>query len=424
MSDLTVAIDARLQSGVAGGVESMVLGLASGLSRLEADGPERYLFFAYDESVDWLAPFLAGPCSILSAGRLSQASGIASRSRSVLRRSAPRLYAALSSVPVLAGLRIPPPARSDGRIERAGADVMHFMMQGAFLTAVPNIYHPHDLQHVHLPQFFSHRQRAIRESRYRVFCRQAAMVAVASSWTRWDLIAHYGLDPEKVRVMPWAPIVTEYPTPTELDLRDASKRLRLPDRFILYPAQTWPHKNHIALLEALALTKAERGMVVPLVACGHQNDFFRILERRAQDLGLADQVRWTGFVTPLELQCLYRLATAVVVPTKFEAMSGPVAEAFATGRPVACSNVTSLPGQVGDAALLFDPDDPSQIADAIARLWTDAGLRELLIHRGLIRASSSSWGHAAQRFRAEYRRIAGRALSEQDRAVLAEEPAT
>lgn len=420
--ELRVAVDARLRSGVAGGVESVVRGLASGLSRLDEDAPERYLFLAYDDSREWLEPTIGGPCSIISAGKRSPAPGAGSRPRSFVRRTLPGVYGALKSAPLLGRMRLPALPTTDGTIEKAGAEVMHFTSQGAFLTPVPSIYHPHDLQHIHLPQYFSPRQRAIRESLYRAFCNQATTVAVTSSWTRRDVIEHYGLAPEKVRVLPWAPIVTEYPEPTESDLRETRQRFGIPERFIFYPAQTWPHKNHLALLDAIHILKAEQGVVVPFVGSGFQNEFFRVLEGRVQHLGLADQVVWTGFVSPLQLQCLYRLATAVVVPTKFEAASGPVWEAFASGAAVACSNVTSLPEQAGDAAIIFDPDDIQAIAKAILELWTDERLRARLVERGHARVAHFTWDRTARLFRTEYRRLAGRELSADDRAIADEEP--
>lgn len=420
MTELRVAIDARLVSGAAGGVESVIRGLASGLSRLPEREPERYLFLAYDDSAEWLSPVLAGPCSLLSAGK-RPAAGRAAAWRSRIRDRLPGAYDLLRSIPV-ARLGVPLPPQSDGRIEAAGAEVVHFPIQGAFLTRIPSIYHPHDLQHVHLPQFFSPRQREIRETWYKALCEQAATVAVTSSWTRRDVAGHFGLSLDKVKVLPWAPIVDEYPVPTESDLTDTIAQYRLPDQYIFYAAQTWPHKNHLALLEALSILKTERALRVPFVGSGFQNDFFPVLTRRVAQLGLDDQVVWTGFVTPLQLQCLYELSTAVVVPTLFEAASGPVWEGFASGKPVACSTATSLPDQAGDAALLFDATQPEAIADAIQALWTDEGLRSRLVKRGRDRAGRFTWDRTAILFRAEYRRLAGRALSAADQALLLQDP--
>jgi glycosyltransferase involved in cell wall biosynthesis len=394
MSELRIAIDARLRSGAAGGVESVIVGLASGLSRIAEDAPERYYFMTYSDTDEWLQPFVHGRCTVLHLPLPSESHlGVA---RAQLRAHAPWLRKAWRALPMLPGMTVHPPPRSDGFVERAGIDVIHFPIQSAFLTDLPSIYHPHDLQHIHLPEYFSARERAAREAHYQAFCRQARVVVVASRWAREDLIRQYHLPPEKVSIVPWAPVVTEYAQPTSRDLVSIRERLALPDGFILYPAQTWPHKNHLGLIEALAILQRERGLRVPLVATGFRNAFHRELERRARQLGVDGQVHWVGFVTPLELQSLYRLATAVIIPTLFEAASGPLWEAFAAGVAAACSNVTSLPEQADGAALIFDPDDPFAIADAVARLWTDSALRAQLVDRGRRNVSRYSWDRTAR----------------------------
>ena len=108
------------------------------------------------------------------------------------------------------------------------------------------------------------------------------------------------------------------------------------------------------------------------------------------------------------------MATGVVIPSKFEAASGPLWEAFLAGVPAAVAAVTSLPEQAGGAALLFDPDEPATIAGAVEQLWTDAGLRQDLRVAGAINVARFDWETTARKFRAEYRVLAGRTLSTAD----------
>lgn len=413
---LRVCIDARLAEGAHGGIEQVVIGLASGLSGLEPDGDE-FVFAMHEGDDAWLRPYVHGPCRIALRPRAHPSDSTARRVRSRIGSVAPGAVRAWRWAK--AGLSLPKPPLSDGFVEREAFDVVHFVSQAAFLTSVPSVYHPHDLQHVHLPQFFSRHERALREAHYGAFCRQASEVVVTSRWTRDDVISHFGLDPARVSIVPWAPVVTAYPEPSAAQLDEARARLRLPERFVLFPAQTWPHKNHARLLESLALLRRDCGLVVPFVSSGSLTPHHRELERLAESLGLANHVRWLGFVSPIDLQCLYRLTTAVVIPTRFEAASGPLWEAFASGVPAACSNVTSLPEQAGDAALVFDPDDTHAIADAIASLWNDASLREELVRRGRINVGRFSWDRTARMFRAHYRRVAGVPLAEADAELLA-----
>lgn len=415
---LRVCLDARLISGTLGGIEQFVIGLADGLSKLK-DGDEEYLFLAYETSAEWIEPYVDGACRMLYGDAATRRPPWAQKLKAL-----PGARAAFRKLsPLLArGQTTLAPPRSDGTIEGAGIDLMHFTMQSAFLTELPNIYHPWDLQHVHLPQFFSDEERQKREEFYGAFCHQARMVAVATTWTKRDVMQHFKLAEDKVQIVSVAPVLATYPTPTSDDIAAAKQKFALPDAFIFYPAQTWAHKNHIELLEALALLRDRHGLIIPLVSSGHRNDFYMHIERRVRELKLTDQVSFPGFVTPLELQCLYKLCRCVVFPSKFEGWGMPLTEAFLAGAPVACSNATSLPDLVSDAGLIFNPDDVEEMADAIRRLWTNAVLRQTLVERGRKRVALFSWDHTARLFRAHYRRIANRSLTGEDHALLAAPP--
>jgi Glycosyltransferase len=405
---LRVCIDARLGEGRFGGVEQVVIGIAAGLSKLE-DGDEEFLFLSYPEHDEWLRPYLGGACRIVHPRR-----GYLSRRMRAVSRG---LMERLPGVGLSFAVR-----PSDGTVERAGADVVHFPFQDAFTTDIPSIYQPHDLQHLHLPDLFSPWVRARRERVYRTHSNRAAMVVAMTSWGKRDFIANYDLPPEKVTVVPGGSVLREYPPPTDRDIGELRSRLSLPESFLLYPAQTWPHKNHMRLLEALASIRDEHGVSIPLVCPGKQTDHYREIQDLIGSLGLEPLTRFPGFVSPLELRALYELATGLVFPSLFEGWGLPVCEAFDAGLPVASSTATGLPDVVGDAGLMFDPDDTQAIAGEVLRLWQDAGLRASLRERGRERAALFSFDRTARLFRAHYRRIGQRSLSEEDRILLAAPP--
>jgi glycosyltransferase involved in cell wall biosynthesis len=405
---LRVCIDARLGAGRFGGVEQVVIGLAGALSRLE-DGEEEYLFLAHPEHDDWIRPYLGGPCRLLHSRR----GYLNRRSRAVGRGMAERL----PGVGVRFAVR-----PSDGTAEAAGVAVMHFPIQDAFATEIPSIYQPHDLQHLHLPHLFSRWERARRETIYRTHCERATLVVAMTSWGRRDFIERYGLSREKVTVVPGGSVLGEYPAPTAADLDRLRARLSLPDSFLLYPAQTWPHKNHERLLEALARIRDQSGVAIPLVCPGKQTRHYRSIRDLVERLRLADTTSFPGFVSSVELRGLYELARALVFPSRFEGWGLPVCEAFDAGLPVAASTATGLPDIVADAGLLFDPDDVGEMAGQLHRLWTDAELRDSLRERGNKRAAEFSFDHTARLFRAHYRQVGHRPLTEEDRILLATSP--
>jgi glycosyltransferase involved in cell wall biosynthesis len=311
---------------------------------------------------------------------------------------------------------------SDGTVENAGFDVIHFTTQAAFLTAVPSIYQPHDLQHLHLPQYFSRRVRLRRELEYRTYCEQAALVVAMSTWGREDLIRRYKLQPERVAVVPWAAGANAEVAPGSERVAQVRRRYSLPDAFAFFPSRTWPHKNHLGLIEAIALLRRKFGVRVHVICSGHRDEFFNKIEGHIQKFQLNDQVRFVGFVPEDDLQCLYHASRCVVFPTKFEGWGLPLLEAFRAGTPVACSRINPLREQAADAALLFNPDNQEEMAATILRLWTDGALRDRLAAAGRQRADLFSWRQTARLFRAHYRKLGKRTLAPEDRALLSSSP--
>jgi glycosyltransferase involved in cell wall biosynthesis len=239
-----------------------------------------------------------------------------------------------------------------------------------------------------------------------------------SNWARKDVARQYGIAPKKIFAILYGVPTALYDSPTSQSLAQITRKFRLPELFAFYPAQTWAHKNHIRLLEAMALLRERERLSMNLVCTGRKNDFWRVIEKRIHELKLEKQVRFLGYVTATELRAIYHAAQFVIFPSLFEGGGLPVLEAFHEGIPVACSNVTALPEYGGDAALLFDPFSIESIADAWRRMTTDANLRETLRQRGSQRIGLFSWERTAKMYRALYRQVAGVPLSDEDQVLL------
>ena len=415
---LRVVLDARMGDGMSGGIQQWVIGLARAMSQLD-DGAEEYLFLASPGRDEWVREYVSGPCRVV----LAPPSAVSRRESKRRRRRALRRRGRLS---VLRDLyrrlvrREPRRALSAEHrvLETEGAHVMHFTTQSGFFTSLPTIYQPWDLQHLHMPEFFTPERYREREAAYRAFCAQAAAVVVPTNWAKRDLVRQYRVPAKRVAVVNPPPVTWAYTVPSAADEAEVVARLGLPERFVLYPAVTWGHKNHERLFEALA-SLHRRGIDVQLVCTGRVHERHDALTALAERLGIERQVRFLGFVDTTEIQVLYRRATALVFPSLYEGWGLPVVEAFASDLPVAASTATSLPDLVGDAGLQFDPYDPGAIAAAIEVLWLDDGAREEYARRGRARVEAFSWEHTARLLRALYRRVAGRPLEPSDRDHLA-----
>jgi len=183
---------------------------------------------------------------------------------------------------------------------------------------------------------------------------------------------------------------------------------------LFYPANFWYHKNHIKLLKALKLLKERFGLEIQLVLSGSKNNGFKDMLQEMKRLKIENQVKYLGYVTDEDLLGLYKLATALIMPTFFESVSMPIWEAFYLGCPVVSSNVCALPEQVSDAGLLFDPNNVEEMAKSIYRIWTDEGLRQALIQKGSDKIRNFTLRNYAQ----QWEEVIGEVLQEQKRKQI------
>jgi glycosyltransferase involved in cell wall biosynthesis len=234
--------------------------------------------------------------------------------------------------------------------------------------------------------------------------RRAHRVIAISQSTRADLIELLGTPAEKIDVIPQG---FGLPACRELvSERELRKSLELGERRILLSLSAKrPHKNLTALIGALARIPPERRPL--LLLPGYRTWHEAQLRERARALGVEHDVRLLGWLSPEQLEGLWRTAAAFVYPSLYEGFGLPVLEAMARGVPVACSDASSLPEVVGDAALLFDPHDEPSIATAIDRLLGDAALVGRLRSLGLQRVRQFSWERTARSTLHTYRRALG-----------------
>ncbi len=172
---------------------------------------------------------------------------------------------------------------------------------------------------------------------------------------------------------------------TDADRRRVRERYGLPERYLFYPAQFWPHKNHLAIVEATALLGAD-GVAVDVVLAGTwsgtlREETHRRVEERAGELGVEKCLHILGYVPNEDMPALLAEAVALVMPTFFGPTNIPPLEAWALDVPVITSDLRGIREHMGDAAVLVDPASPRALADGIRRVWTDAGLRDELVER-------------------------------------------
>lgn len=233
---------------------------------------------------------------------------------------------------------------------------------------------------------------------------RADRIIVDTSSTREDVRSILKVSPDKVDVVALG--VGARPHPVVIPERALRERLGAGNRpIVLCVAAMRPHKNLARLVRALALIPVQRRPL--LVLPGYPTAHGQELRRLAVELGIADDVRFPGWVDASELDGMYAAAACFVFPSLIEGFGLPVLEAMSRGLPVACSGSGSLGEVAGDAALRFDPRSVSAIAAAIERLLTDRAEADRLAAAGRERARSFTWAATAAGTLACYERALG-----------------
>lgn len=280
-------------------------------------------------------------------------------------------------------------ARLRETIRREGVDLWFcpFSELQPRVGSVPTVITVHDLQHEYLPQLFSADELAHRRRFYPESCGGADHVIAVSDFTRRCVLERYGVDPDRVTTV-WETAGEDVDWAGGTARVEAVRqRYRLPPTYVFYPANTWPHKNHARLLEALALCRAEGRPDVELVLTGARVDGTGTLESLIASHGLGGAVHVLGYVPRADLPALYAAAAGLVLPSLFEGFGIPLVEAMRAGCPIAAAAGTSIPEIAGDAALLFEPTDVRAIARTLEILVRDPATGRELARRGHARSA-------------------------------------
>jgi glycosyltransferase involved in cell wall biosynthesis len=259
-------------------------------------------------------------------------------------------------------------------------------------TAKSFAYTLHDLQHFHYPQNFSWGQRAWRSSVYNRLSPTAAQIVCESEYVKSDIVRTLNMPNEKVAVIAAPPLRQVLAEFGSAELENVRSRLGLPNRFVFYPAQFWPHKNHLRLIDAFKQVVAEEPDL-KLVLTGKKRYAYQTVMRAIEESGLEKNIQHLGYIEQADLQAIYHLAAALVMPSLFESVSIPIYEALQAGTPIAASNILSFPDQVGEAGLLFDPFSSFSIAQSILKLVNDPELAKTLGKAGREKMASMTPQH-------------------------------
>jgi glycosyltransferase involved in cell wall biosynthesis len=232
-----------------------------------------------------------------------------------------------------------------------------------------------DLCHRDWPEFPEVRAASeyrARENMYADSLARAQLVISDSDQLADNIVRRYGVDRERVLPMPFGPSPLLF-TPTDQPSGAVLQQYSLQPGYFFYPAQFWPHKNHVRIVQALAQLRSA-GLDVIVAFAGSDKGNLRYVQTLVRTLDLDDRVRFLGMVPVGHMHELYAQSAGLVMPTYFGPTNLPPLEAWTMGKPLIYS--MHLAAQAGDAAILVDPDSAESIAEAIRTLVLGADARD------------------------------------------------
>ncbi|MFQ5952631.1 MAG: glycosyltransferase family 4 protein [Candidatus Omnitrophota bacterium] len=231
-----------------------------------------------------------------------------------------------------------------------------------------------------------------------------AIIAI-SEHTKRDIVKLLGVPEEKIHVILLAADSKFYPIAEKESLEKVRQKYDLPHDFMLHLGTIEPRKNITGLVEAFAGYVLENDPDLHLVLAGKKDWGYEQVYQKLEKLNVSSWVKFIDYVDDADMSAIYNLAKFFVYPSFYEGFGLPVLEAMACGTAVICSNTSSLPEVVGDAAILIDPNNIGELKEKIRELDTNASLRAELSERAIHQAGKFSWKKTAEQTLEVYKKL-------------------
>jgi len=296
------------------------------------------------------------------------------------------------------------------RLRQDRPNLLHVQYTAPMFCPVPIVVSVHDVSFLEHPEYFtSFRALQLRCTVHRTV-KAASCVLTPSEFSKRRILDVYGLDDEKVVVLPNGVCSSFRPISREIAQRWVQSSMRLAAPFILSVGDLQPRKNHATLIRAFErLVRDYPQLPHHLVIVGKETWHAEAIRAAARKSSVADRIHFTGFVPDEELLKWYGACDLFVYPSFYEGFGLPILEAMACGRAVACSNTSAMPEVADSAALLFDPHSVDDILLTMRDLLLNPELRARMERLGAQRAPMFSWEKTAGKTLDLYYEIAGQA---------------
>ena len=249
-----------------------------------------------------------------------------------------------------------------------------------YIITIPDVCHRKNLE---FPEVRNESEFEIREDIYKKYLPKSYAVITNSELIKKDIIKFYNVDEKRIIIVSHQPSsqILNFKHDLEKETK-IIKKYDLPKKFFFYPAQYWPHKNHIYLVDGLEVALKELKFEISAVFCGSDKGNLNFVKDYCERKKLNDKILFLDFVEDHEMPYLYKMSNAIVMPTYFGPTNLPPLEGFQMGVPVIYSNFSDFKKEFENSVLYTDLNDPSSLAKNLKELSENTKLRQELIEEG------------------------------------------
>ena len=268
-------------------------------------------------------------------------------------------------------------------------NLVYFISPSRFaldLVELNFIYTVWDLCHRDNPEFPESKIKGEfenRELRLKFATKKAVSLIVDSQYSKSNLSKKYNIETNRIEVIPFESLKDIKDDKfSNKKLIDINQKYHIDNQFIFYPAQFWPHKNHIYILKGLYILEKKYNILLNAIFSGGDKGNKKNIIEFANKLGIRNRITFTGFISNHELVSIYKMSLALVMPTFYGPTNIPPLEAFKLGTPVIYSDLDGLRQQVEGVGLLVDLNNPETLANCLSELIMKNNFRDNIVEKG------------------------------------------
>lgn len=276
--------------------------------------------------------------------------------------------------------------------EAEGIDIYWFTYPADVDLTTPFIYTIWDIGHRVMPAFPETSKPMYRWNGHEEQCARmlakSTFILTGNETGKKEILENYSVIADKIRIVP-------FPITFFCYGQEEKPKFELPEKYFFYPAQFWPHKNHICIVKAVAELRRSKGIDAHVIFTGSDKGNKAYIQDMVKKFGVEDLVHFAGFVTYEEMRYLYTHATGTIFASLMGPNNIPPIEAVYLECPLIITGIPGHKEQMQEAAMYFDGYKPSELADNIEILLSDSSAcKEQIAKQSRMRDAFISYSYA------------------------------